>query len=221
MAKLGMPSTFAGTDNTGMSLFHNAKNLPAKEHLAMEMNKDKNAQGSKNQPPEGGSGAVEASGEGEVEGGIAAKRLPRFQKLRKEMEQLDAKVDELLQRATVSDTGSPSSCIDTCQSAATPPTAAPDSSDAPLIDVASGSGDECGRVVEKRCSRELFVPIRGSCLCQSHLLQEVLSLIQNLFKLFVLQLQWSPRPVPETLIWPPKPRPPRQARSPQLAASAR
>ena len=88
-----MPSTFAGTDNTGMSLFHNAKNLPAKEHVAMEMNKDK---GSKNQPPGGGSGAVEASGEGEAEGGIAAKRLPRFQKLRKEMEQLDAKVDEII-----------------------------------------------------------------------------------------------------------------------------
>jgi hypothetical protein len=99
MASTGLgPSRFTGLDATGLGFFHDSKNLPPKSAVAAEPAALKNPKGqaAAEQLKTGGQPGSQPAGDKIAEAGIGAKRLPRFQKMRKEIETMETKTGELI-----------------------------------------------------------------------------------------------------------------------------
>ena len=96
MAKLGLgPSRFTGVDATGLGLFHDGKNLPSKAAMKNSVKPTGAAPAAPAGSPAAGKGQPAPAADA-VEAGIGAKRLPRFQKMRKEVEIQEGKINELI-----------------------------------------------------------------------------------------------------------------------------
>ena len=99
MASTGLgPSRFTGLDATGLGLFHDSKTLPPKSAVAAEAvaQTNPNSQAAAEQLKTGGQRGSQPAGDETAEAGIGAKRLPRFQKMRKEVENMETKTGELI-----------------------------------------------------------------------------------------------------------------------------